>query len=77
MNGVLKYFNDMDKFQIISGVGFKVLEELLYYQATQITSNEEKNEKAKEELGWEPKKSLKDMISSAWNWIKNDSWKKH
>lgn len=35
------------------------------------------NEKAKEELGWEPKKSLKDMISSAWNWIKNDSWKKH
>lgn len=50
MNGVLKYFNDMDKFQIISGVGFKVLEELLYYQATQITSNEEKNEKAKEEI---------------------------
>lgn len=35
------------------------------------------NEKAKEELGWEPQKSLEDMISSAWNWIKNDKWKKH
>ena len=35
------------------------------------------NEKAKEELGWEPEKSLKEMISSAWNWIKEDKWQKH
>ncbi len=35
------------------------------------------NEKAKAELGWEPQKSLEDMVSSAWNWIKKDRWNKH
>lgn len=35
------------------------------------------NKKAKKELGWEPQKTLEDMISSAWKWIMKDEWKKH
>lgn len=30
-------------------------------------------EKIKQELGWQPKYELKDMIQSAWNWHKNHS----
>ncbi len=35
------------------------------------------NKKAKEELGFEPHKTLVDMIQTTWNWIQNDKWKKH
>ncbi len=33
------------------------------------------NKKATKELGWAPKKTLDDMISSAWNWMQNPKFK--
>lgn len=50
MNGVRKYFNDIEKYQIISCIGFNILDEIFNFQTKEVKKDRNRNEQIIKEI---------------------------